>query len=154
MDVIPPVIFDGEPVSATRIRECITAGRIKRANTLLGYRYSVMGIVGRGRGIGNSLGFPTANLCVPKEKIVPMRGVYSVDVLVDGDMYKGVCNVGVNPTVSSDKRESIEVHIISLSQDLYGQTVTIFFNKRIRDERKFSGTDALIEQIRMDISTI
>ena len=153
--VIPPVIYDDEPVSATRIRECIEAGNVERAAVLLGYGYSMTGRVGAGRGIGSrKLGFPTANLCVPEEKIIPLRGVYGVDINVDGKQYKGVCNIGVNPTVSSGTRESIEIHILTLNQDIYGQVISVSFYKRIRDERKFDSIQALKEQISKDIQSI
>ena len=154
INIIPPVIFDGEPVSATRIRECIEAGSIVKANALLGYRYSLSGAVTKGAGLGSKLGFPTANVKVAREKVVPMRGVYSVDVCINGDVYKGVCNIGVRPTVSSNEKETIEIHIVSLSKDLYGENIKVIFNKRLRDEMKFRNTDTLIEQIKKDITNI
>jgi riboflavin kinase/FMN adenylyltransferase len=154
VEVIPPVIFDGEPVSSTRIRECIAAGSIERANALLGYRYSVSGAVERGTGLGNKLGFPTANITADREKILPLRGVYSVNVMVGGNEYKGVCNIGVKPTVSSGVKETIEAHILGLSTDLYGQDVTISFNKRIRDEKKYGSKEELVAQIKHDITEI
>ncbi len=152
---IQPVIFDGEPVSSTRIRECLEAGNVERATDLLGYAYTMTGTVGAGRGIGSrKLGFPTANLMVAPEKIVPLRGVYGVGIALDGKMYKGVGNIGVNPTVVSGGRESIEIHILALNQDLYGKTISVSFNKRIRDERKFESLDALKAQIERDIRSI
>ena len=152
---IAPVIYDGEPVSSTRIRECIEAGNVERAADLLGYAYTMTGTVGAGRGIGSrKLGFPTANLMAPPEKIVPLRGVYGVDIVLDGRMYQGVCNVGVNPTVSAGGRESIEIHILALNQDLYGKTISVSFKKRIRDEKKFSSLDELKTQIQRDIQCI
>ncbi|MDD5018377.1 MAG: bifunctional riboflavin kinase/FAD synthetase [Eubacteriales bacterium] len=154
VEVIPPVIFDGEPVSSTRIRDCIAAGRIERANMLLGYTYAVSGTVNKGSGLGTKLGFPTANISVAKEKILPQRGVYSVDVFLGSDKYKGVCNIGVKPTVSNGRTETVEVYIISLSENLYGEKLTVRFNKRLRDEKKFNSTSELKEQIRRDISNI
>jgi riboflavin kinase / FMN adenylyltransferase len=154
IDIIPPVIFDGEPVSSTRIRECIEAGSIERANALLGYTYNITGSVEKGEGLGNKLGFPTANIKVPKEKAIPLRGVYSIDALYERKSYKGVCNIGVRPTVSNNSRESIEAHLLSLSEDIYGKEITIFFNKRLRDEIKFSSQNELIEQIKRDIKSI
>jgi riboflavin kinase/FMN adenylyltransferase len=152
---IAPVIYDGEPVSSTRIRECLEAGNVERAADLLGYAYTLTGTVGTGRGIGSSkLGYPTANLMAPPEKIVPLRGVYGVDIALDGKMYQGVCNVGVNPTVVSGGRESIEIHILALNQNLYGKTISVSFNKRIRNERKFDSLDALKAQIEQDIQSI
>lgn len=152
--IISPVIYDGEPVSSTRIRECIAAGGIMRANALLGYSYDIRGIVERGQGIGDTLGFPTANITVAREKIIPRRGVYATHVRVGEDCYRGVCNVGTRPTVSSDNRETIEVHILDLNKNIYGEEITIYFDKRLRDEKKFNSTDELIAQIRNDIAKL
>lgn len=154
VEIIPPVIFDGEPVSSTRIRECIAAGSVERANALLGYSYSISGTVEKGTGLGNKLGFPTANITAAKEKALPLRGVYSVGISVGGREYSGVCNIGVKPTVSSGVRETIEAHILGLSADLYGENVTISFKKRIRDEKKFDSKEQLIAQIQHDITEI
>ncbi|MGI5850443.1 MAG: bifunctional riboflavin kinase/FAD synthetase, partial [Christensenellales bacterium] len=151
VDIISPVIFDGEPISATRIRECIAAGSVEKANQLLGYSYSITGTVGKGKGLGSKLGFPTANIIVAKEKIIPLRGVYAVDVAVGQHMYKGVCNIGVKPTVSSGITETIEVYVVSLYEDIYGEKVSVYFNKRIRDEKKFNNIDELKAQIAYDI---
>lgn len=153
--VIPPVVFDGEPVSATRIRECIEAGQVERAAALLGYSYALTGAVGSGKRIGTSkVGFPTANLVPPPEKIIPLRGVYGVTVCVEGKEYVGVCNIGVNPTVSSGSRETIETHIIGMSDDIYGKTITIRFLKRIRGEKKFDSIEELKSQIQSDIESL
>ena len=153
--MISPVISEGEPVSATRIRECIEAGNVARAASLLGYCYSITGKVGSGRRIGSSkLGFPTANLIAPPEKIIPLRGVYGVHVRVEDGLYKGVCNIGYNPTVSSGQHETIEVHILGLDKDIYGQTISVFFEKRIRGERKFESLEALKAQIQRDIDSL
>lgn len=154
VSVIPPVIFDGEPVSSTRIRECLEAGSIEKANTLLGYNYCLTGVVEKGEGLGSILGFPTANIRVPWEKVIPLRGVYEVEAAVDGSVYKGLCNIGTRPTVSAGLRESIEVHMVSLSGDLYGLRVSVLFKKRLRDEMKFSDSEKLIEQIKKDIKSI
>lgn len=153
--VIEPVISEGEPVSATRIRECIEAGNVERASKLLGYSYTLTGKVGTGRRIGtNKLGFPTANLIPSPEKIIPLRGVYGVSVSALGGEYKGVCNIGVNPTVSNGVRETIETHIIGLSDDLYEKTITIRFEKRIRGEKRFGSIEELKVQIQRDIESL
>lgn len=153
--VIPPVISEGEPVSATRIRECIEAGHVERAAQLLGYSYPLTGTVGPGKHIGtDKLGYPTANLTVPPEKIIPLRGVYGVSVTAKGGEFQGVCNIGVNPTVSSGARETIETHIIGLSDDLYNEKITIRFEKRIRGEQKFGSIEELKAQIQRDIESL
>jgi len=149
--IVPPVIVEGEPVSSTRIRECLAAGSIERANKLLGYLYHVSGVVGKGRGIGHRLLYPTANLIVDKVKLLPRKGVYAVAVESNGQKYRGVCNIGVNPTVTNSGRESVEVNIIGLERELYGEALTLHFYSRIRDEIKFSDTQTLKEQIGRDI---
>lgn len=153
LDVIPPVMLDGEPISSTRIREYISTGSVDMATVLLGYPYCICGTVIKGRGIGNKLGYPTANISVAKEKIVPLTGVYSVQVIVGKDQYNGVCNIGVNPTVSNGARKTIEVHIISMSKDIYGKIIKVYFRKRLRGEKKFKDTDALKAQIKCDIDS-
>ena len=152
--IVPPVIVEGEPVSSTRIRECLAAGSVGRANKLLGYTYSLSGIVGKGHGIGHRLLYPTANLIVGREKLLPRKGVYAVNVESGGQAYRGVCNIGVNPTVSSSGRESVEVHIIGLKRELYGESMAVRFLRRIRDEIRFSDTQTLKEQIARDIESV
>jgi riboflavin kinase/FMN adenylyltransferase len=152
--VIPPVMFEGEPVSSTRIRECLLAGRVERVGMLLGYSYSVGGVVGHGRGIGHKLLYPTANIEVSHEKLLPRKGVYEVSVIAEGQKYRGVCNIGVNPTVSKGSRETVETHIIGLDRDLYDQHITIQFIRRIRDELRFPDAQSLREQITCDIESI
>ncbi len=155
VQVIEPVFSEGEPVSATRIRECIEAGNVERASHLLGYNYPLTGKVGSGRRIGtHKLGFPTANLIPPPEKMIPLRGVYGVSVFAKDKDFKGVCNIGVNPTVSNSIRESIETHIIGLNDNLYGETMTIRFEKRIRGEKKFNSIGELKAQIQRDIDSL
>lgn len=154
VEVIPPVNIDGAPVSSTRIRESISAGDIENANHLLGYTYSMSGIVEHGKGIGTKKIVPTANILVPKEKIIPKDGVYSVNVKIGNVAYKGICNIGTNPTVSSDAKQTIEVHILSFDSDIYDKNITIEFNRRIRAEKKFDSVEQLKEQIRKDIDSI
>lgn len=153
--IIDPVLSGEEPVSASRIRSCIKSGNVSQAAALLGRPYEIFGTVISGRQIGSTkLGFPTANLCVPHEKLVPKGGVYSVETDVSGQSYKGVCNIGTNPTVSHSGQKSIEIHILSLAQNLYGHCLSVRFIKRLRDEKKFDSVEQLKEQIKQDISGI
>ncbi len=153
-DIISPVIFEGLPISSSRIRECIANGDIQTANTLLGYKYKVSGKVQKGKGIGKKIGFPTANIKVSKQKILPPGGVYSVEVIAKENIYKGVCNIGVNPTVSKDNRQTVEVHVIEMADDLYDKEIDVLFVRRLRDEKKFSNLDDLKNQISLDIKNI
>jgi riboflavin kinase/FMN adenylyltransferase len=154
VSVIPPVIVEGEPVSSTRIRECLAAGSVERANRLLGYEYSVSGTVGKGRGIGHRLLYPTANITVSRQKLLPRKGVYEVGIDIGSEQFRGVCNVGVNPTISGSGRENVEAYAIGLEREIYGETIKLRFKRRIRDEIRFSDTQALKEQIARDIGSV
>lgn len=153
VQVIDKVIVNSAPVSSTKIRELIWNGEIEKANILLGYNYSLSGVVEYGKGIGEKLGFKTANIGVSKEKIVPKNGVYSVDVFVDDKEYKGVCNIGVNPTVSESGEQTIETHILGFDQEIYNNTIKVSFKKRIRNEMRFENKQLLAEQIKKDAET-
>ena len=149
--VIPKVLVDGIPVSSTKIRKCLWDGQIETANKLLGYSYSMSGVVVHGKGIGKTLGFPTANLRVAKEKIVPKNGVFSASVTVGSRTFDGVCSVGVNPTIELHAHRSIETHILDFDADIYDEIITIAFKKRIRDEIRFESIEQLKKQITIDV---
>lgn len=151
VEVIPEVLIDTIPVSSTKVREFIWSGDIQKANTLLGYEFSMSGKVVLGRGIGRKISFPTANLSIAKEKIIPKSGVYSVLVRVGDESYSGVCNIGVNPTVTKSANQTIEVHIIDFDRNIYERIITISFKKRIRDEIRFGSKEQLTRQIKKDI---
>jgi riboflavin kinase/FMN adenylyltransferase len=121
------------------------------AAMLLGARYSLTGTVVKGKGRGKSLGFPTANILPDNaEKIVPGNGVYAASIkFSDNSGYNGMNNIGYNPTFDGRSR-SIEINIFDFYRDIYGESVTIEFFKRIRDEIKFDSADSLIKQIKSD----
>ena len=146
-----PVYLDGVAVSSTQIRRALQSGDIGRANAMLGYRYTLSGTVVVGRRIGRTLGFPTANLdCDRMSKLLPADGVYAVIVSVDGAEWRGVANLGAQPTVGGLKR-SLEIHLIDFHAQLYGMTLTVSFMSRLRDIRAFDSRDALAAQIQSDI---
>jgi len=138
-------------ISSTRIRELVAAGDIEKAQKLLGRHYQIRGtvIAGRNRG-GKLLGFPTANLALHDE-LCPKTGIYAVTVDWEGGNHHGVANIGYSPTFD-DHLFTVEVHILDFDQDLYGKQIKINFLKRIRDEIKFDGIEALSRQIRNDIA--
>jgi len=147
--VEPQYSCDHEVISSTRIRELVSEGRVDEAPALLGRSYRVMGRVVRGQDRGGKLlGFPTANLKLVDE-LVPKQGVYAVKVTYDGQVYDGVANIGLNPTFG-DVGLSVEVHCFDFDRDIYGQTISVDFSARLRDEKKFSGPDELKEQITRD----
>ena len=140
-------------VSSTKIRNYLWTGNVKAANELLGYPYSVTGTVVMGNQIGRTLGFPTANLDISYEYLmINNPGVYACQTMIDGKVYNAMANTGLRPTIGdrADGDFIIEVNIFDFDGDLYGQTLKVWFIDRIRDEVKFSGLEALKEQLQRD----
>lgn len=148
--VIPPVLFQGDTVSSTRIRQLITTGKIADANSMLLEPYSLTGTVVKNRRIGTTLGFPTANILPPAEKALPATGIYVTSVLHEGRSYEAVTNVGTNPTVNGSTL-TVETYLMDYEGDLYGKELTVSFHKRLRDEIRFDSKEALIAQIKQDV---
>ena len=137
-------------VSSTKIRNHLLEGSVEKANSFLGHAFYITGVVVRGEGIGRDLGFPTANIEVPQSyKLIPAIGVYAVRVKFDGDIYNGMLSIGFNPTFPN-RSKSIEVNIFNFNEDIYGETIEVFFIKWMRDELKFSSVDDLTEQLIKD----
>lgn len=148
---IPRVTDAGVRISSTHIRELLGDGRITEANTLLGHPYAVFGEVMHGKKLGRILGFPTMNLIPAKEKLLPIYGVYVTKTKVDGQWYEGITNVGLRPTVDSDKTVSVETHLSQYKDDLYGKQVEVQFLAFLRPERMFTDVEALKQAIREDV---
>jgi riboflavin kinase/FMN adenylyltransferase len=149
-------VVDGEEVSSTLIRKYLFSGEIMRANQLLGYSYSINGTIIGGKKIGRSIGYPTANI-LPREKykLIPRDGVYAVKVCVEDQYYSGMLNIGIRPTLDNGENgKSIEVHIFDFEHQIYGKLVQVQFIKRIRDEKKFSTVEELVEQLKKDESAV
>lgn len=146
---------DEGAISSSSVRDALLQGNPEKANRLLGYPYSVTGMVIEGRKIGRTLGYPTANIKPDDQhKLIPFRGVYAVEVRIGKKIYPGMLSIGSNPTVNNDKGfRSIEVHIINFSDDIYGRSVTVIFRKRIRDELRFDTLDQLADQMELDKQT-
>jgi riboflavin kinase/FMN adenylyltransferase len=148
--VVKPVYIENTLVSSTSIRRYVQEGNMPKAEMLLGRYYQISGTVikGQNRG-GRLLGFPTANLRVDDE-LIPKGGVYAVTVFLNGEIYKGVSNLGYNPTFGENAL-SVETHLLGFSGDLVGRIIKINFLQRLRDEKKFAGVEELIAQIKRDI---
>ena len=147
------VVFEEDDVnvSSTKIRNALTVGDITTVNRFLGYLYSITGKVVYGHHLGHKIGFPTANIQVSDErKLLPAIGVYAVKVIIGQEIFNGMLNIGIRPTVSNDGQVSCEVYIFDFSQDLYGKTITINFINRIRGERKFNDIEELRAQLQKD----
>ena len=139
-----------ESISSTQIRKALEEGRVEDANAMLGYEYGLYGVVVAGNRLGRTIGFPTANIQLYEPlKLVPSNGVYAVEVDVQGQLYKGMCNIGVRPTVDGKVR-TIETHILDFDEEIYGLPLRLRFLRRIRDERKFPSLEALKEQLEKD----
>ncbi|MHA4847073.1 bifunctional riboflavin kinase/FAD synthetase [Flavitalea antarctica] len=171
---IPAHIINESTVSSTGIRKALLAGDTDTASKLLGYDYFFQGKVIEGNKLGRTLGYPTANLDVENpEKLIPGNGVYAVSVELDepGDhvagkflkystgyidkmhldkLHAGMMNIGVRPTVDHSARRTIEINLLNFDGDLYGRTLTVYLRKFLRPELKFSGLDALKQQLATD----
>ena len=140
-----------QKISSSFIRKILASGDIERANLLLGHPYEVTGKVIKGKQLGRTLGFPTANLDTGIYKILPL-GVFAVKVRVGKEIYNGFCNIGFRPTVNSidGKLPLVEVHIFDFDEDIYGRKITIWFAEKLRDETKFTSLPALVAQLKQD----
>jgi len=143
---------ENDNISSTKIRAALQAGEIIKANHYFGHEFTLHGTVVGGKQLGRKLGFPTANIeASDKYKIIPGYGVYAVTVEIEGKTYKGMLNIGTRPTFNNNAdNRSIEVNIFDFSDAIYGKKITLNFVDKIRDEQKFDGIDALVEQLKKD----
>ncbi len=146
--VLDEMMYASEKIGSTRIREALLSGEIELANELLGYRYTISGEVIKGRGRGKYLGFPTANIDYDGY-LLPKAGVYVTTTIIDGIEYESMSNVGDNPTFAN-KFVTFEVNIFKWSHSLYGKTVSIAFEKYLRDEIKYDSTSELVARMHID----
>ena len=141
----------GVTVSSTKIRDAVAAGQMEAAAAMLGYDYSLLGVVVAGNRLGRTIGFPTANIQLYEPlKLLPGNGVYSVDAETLGRKFKGMCNIGVRPTVRAGGQRTIETNIFDFDEDIYGLDLKVTFHHKIRDERRFDSIDALQAQLAAD----
>lgn len=141
-------------VSSTKIRELLLEGDLEAANQILGYRYMLEGKVVNGFHIGHTMGFPTANLQVAPEKLIPADGVYAVMVELDGEQHQGMLNIGTRPTLANSDERSIEVHIFDFHDNIYDKELRLSLVKRTRGEVKFASKEQLILQLQQDAAEI
>lgn len=148
-EICPAVLKEGRPVSSTRIRSLLDQGNLLEANDFLGYEFTVIDRVIHGDQRGRTLGFPTANLAIPDERVMLPNGVYAARVIYEGKHYDGLANIGNNPTFEGCNRR-LEVNIQDFSQDIYDKVLEVRFLARLRDEVKFDGVEQLVRQMRKD----
>lgn len=147
--ILPEQVFEREKISSTRIRQALLEGNVRLANQLLGYPYKTWGLVVHGDARGRTIGYPTANLALLDRVFIPGEGVYVVEVLLQGKLYRGMASVGKN--VTFDGRElRLEAHILDFEGDLYGQTLEIRWLDKLRNMIKFQGVDQLVTQLADD----
>ncbi len=148
--VLEPFLAGETLSSSTQIRNFVRSGDLKSAALLLGRPFELTGSIVRGDGLGQKLGFPTANLKVDNE-LLPASGVYLTRMQIGAKKYRGVTNVGIRPTLGG-KKLTVETHLFGLKRNLYGQPVSLQFIKKVRDEKMFASLNELTQQIKKDVS--
>ena len=142
--------LDEVSVSSTKIRKALAQGDIHTANTYLGYAFTIEGVVTKGKALGRTIGYPTANLHVPQTyKLIPKNGVYVVKALVNNTLTYGITSIGTNPTVGGTAK-SIETFFLDTSTDLYGKELQLHFLQHIREEATFKDLESLKQAIQKD----
>lgn len=155
-EVIDKVLYKDEEISSTGIIKALEEGRTEDASNMLGYDYYLYGPVLKGEALGRQFGLPTLNLNPVKGRILPKAGVYASVVEINQKEYNAVTNVGIRPTVSDIGEVNIESHLIDATDlgELYGEHITVFFVKYLREERKFDSKELLFEQIDKDVEIV
>lgn len=149
---VGPVMWDGQPVSSSRIRDALRAGDLRQSNACLGRPFRLTGVVVPGARRGRALGFPTANLDVWPDHAVPANGIYACRAHVGGTTYDAVTNIGTRPTFDHGAR-TIEAYVLDFDGDLYGRAMSLDLMAYQRPELKFESVAALIAQMREDVQT-
>lgn len=144
---------DKETISSTLIKELIESNQLKLAEELLGRFYFLTSVVVKGKKLGSQLGFPTANIQLAANYVLPSEGVYYTELIVDGESYKAATSLGVNITLN-EKVPKIEAHILNFDRQIYGETVKIRFIHKLRDMVKFNNLDELTSQVKEDIANV
>lgn len=149
LEIVNPIKVNDIRVSSTYIRQLVAEGSVDKVNKYLGYHCEIKGNVIKGKQLGRTIGFPTANIEINDDLLIPNNGIYATKVYVHNDVYYGATNIGYNPTVNGDKL-SIETNILEFDEDIYGQVIKIEFLERIRDEKKFNSLEELKAQLKKD----
>jgi len=150
IEEIPAQDIDDVSVSSTKIRSALKEGNLKTANNYLGYYYMISGAVVRGKKLGGTIGFPTANIEIKEPyKLIPSTGVYVIRTQINNVLYNGIMNIGFNPTVLG-KYKTIEAHLFDFNENLYGKKIKIEFLYFLREEQKFKSVKELVTQLNID----
>jgi len=152
VEVVRSFHLNGQKVSSTFVRECLSSGQVDKARALLGRPYRIQGRVVSGQARGRTIGFPTANIELSAPYVLPANGVYGVTIMIDGVAHNGIMNLGVRPTFEEGETQpSVEVHIFDFDGNIYGKQVAVELLYFLRPEKKFSSVEELVGQIRQDI---
>lgn len=151
-DIIEKVCLEGKEISSSYVREVVKAGDMETAEALIGEAYSVSGVVAHGKKLGRKLGMPTVNLLPEKEKLLPPYGVYFSEVSFGEQVYKGITNIGLKPTVNNEKQAGVETYLYDFAQDIYGKEITVKLFSFLRSEQRFDSVEALKRQMAADIA--
>ncbi len=152
VEVMPALSDESGVISSTEIRKLVAIGNVAEAAVLLGHCYGLHGPVVHGDGRGKQLGFPTANIEYPREKMLPANGVYACRVWVEDDAYTGAINVGVRPQFhATAEHPLVEAYILDFDRDIYGQDIRLEFVERLRAEQKFPSVEALVDRMHQDV---
>ncbi|HEY6170628.1 MAG TPA: bifunctional riboflavin kinase/FAD synthetase [Candidatus Kapabacteria bacterium] len=154
IEEVDPLIIDGVSVSSTKIRHALLEGNISTANHYLGRQYGVEGIVVKGDAIGRELGYPTINLSMQANKLIPTDGVYSGLTIIDGIRYPAAISIGTRPTVTDSQERVVEAFLLDFSGDLYEKKVILEFQNFLRSQVKFDSLEVLRNQISLDVVAV
>lgn len=152
--VVEPLVWQGEEISSSRVRAALQAGNLDEANGCLGRPYRLAGTVTHGRGVGKSIGIPTANLSLPPNRLIPARGVYACEAHVErGRTHPAAVNVGIRPTFAGESMV-VEAHLLDFEGSLYSREMTLDFVARLRGEQVYPTLNALVGQVERDIARV
>ena len=149
--VLDPVLFEGELISSSNIRKELSTGNVEKAHNMLGRPFALATPVLRGKALGRTLGIPTINQQFPENFAIPKNGIYVTRTRIDGMEYASVSNVGIRPSVDDGMHVNCETHVLNFDREIYGETVTVEFLKRLRGEIRFEDLNSLTAQIQKDI---
>ena len=151
VEIQPKFELDHTVISSSRIRKAIEDGAVHEATALLGRPLCLDGVVVKGEGRGKKIGFPTANIQIATDSIVPKLGVYVTRTVYKGMIFKSITNIGKNPTFKDSDQITIETNIFDFDSDIYGENIHVEFIQRVRDEKRFPTVSDLVDQIKSDV---
>jgi riboflavin kinase/FMN adenylyltransferase len=153
LEYVEPCLHEGVPISSSMIRKLLLDGKLDLANTLLGSPYTLYGEVVAGQGLGNGLGFPTANLCLADQhQLVPHPGIYLSRAVLNGSPFFGLTNIGTSPTLKRKDKIETETYLMNFKGDLYGKSMEVELLRFLREEKKFEGREALRQAMLDDLA--